>query len=396
MRTHVLISAGLFLVSSCAELGGTASQSTDEPVAVATFNLELENGGLDTTPESPEFEELENAVGLDALALEEDVAEPEIDAALADLGPVRRFELRLLWGHRPEGKPDTSRVWDGSVSTTVGGLRVIRAIRFEADTDSLEARVDASAVAFTSTTYGHVDGLRLRLVIPEAEADGELVIALAGLPELRIPHARLAHLVRARKVDELGNGLSIIAFEDTGCVRGAVAGRWEKTQARGGVFGGAVEGREGHKVGKLVGIWGVRKGGERRFFGRFVRDGEPVGIARGTWTKLPHGDGGLFRGQVIGGGGAVLGHLVGHFRTATEPGPVAMEDDAAEATPEDAQGSFQAIFFGSDDSGLCAPPGAPSPSGEPPSPDLCTADASCVVPPVADCNGLDCDLSTME
>jgi hypothetical protein len=396
MRTHVLISAGIFLVSSCAELGGSTSQSLDEPVAVATFNLEMENGGLDTAPESPEFEELENAVGLDALVLEEDVAEPEIDAAIADLGPARRFELRLLWGHRPEGKPDASRVWDGSVSTTAGGLRVIRAIRFEAKTDSVEPRVDASTVAFTSTTYGHVDGLRLRLVVPEDAADGELVISLAGLPELRIPHARLEHLVRARKVDELGNGVSLIAFEDKGCVRGAVAGRWEKTQPRGGVFGGAVEGRDGDKVGKLVGIWGVRKGGERRFFGRFVRDGEPVGIARGTWTKLPHGDGGLFRGQVVGDGGAVLGHLVGHFRTATEPGPVVMEDEMVEETSEEAQGSFQAIFFASDESGLCAPPEAPSPKGAPPSPDLCTADATCVVPPVAACDGLDCDLSTME
>lgn len=394
MRTRLFISAGLLLASSCAELGGAASGSIDQPVEVATFNLELENGGLDTTDESPEFGELENAVGLDALEVEDAVAEPEIDAALADLGPARRFELRLMWGHRPEGKPDTSRVWDGSVSTTAGGLRVIRAIRFEPKTDGLTPRVDASAVEFTSTTLGHVDGLRLRLVVPEDGTGGELVIALAGLPELRIPHDRLDHLVRARKVDELGNGLSLIAFEDTGCVRGAVAGRWEKTQPRGGVFGGAIEGRDGQKVGKLIGIWGVRKGGDRRFFGRVVRDGEPAGIARGTWTKLPHGDGGLFRGQVIGDGGTVLGQLVGHFRTATEPGPVLanVEGGDESGTAEAPEGSFQAIFFGSDESGLCAPPDAAAPSDEPPSPDLCSADASCVVPPVAACDGADCDL----
>ncbi len=367
---------------ACEGAGTEVTTDNDSALGLSTFNLEMENGGFDE--ESPE-----TAAALDDLVDLSVGSEPEEEAPALDetpepAGDLDRYVIRLVWGHpgRPDlelGKPPAGaydRDWDGSVTTTEGMLRAGRPIRFEPAEDKLLPRSAPETVAFESTTHGHVDGLRLRLAVP-AGSEGELVVQLAGLPEMRIPHAKLRHHVSGRRVDELGNGVSIVAFADGACRKATADGHWMRTGKRGGVFRGAVEDAAGAKIGVLKGIWGVRKDGERRFYGLYLADGEPAARVRGTWTGLDNADGGFFRGHTV----TKVGHrgvLMGHFRTEVL---VPQEVEGAAPPAGKRGGVFHAVYISkcSDEAPTTDVPADTA------APELC-ADELCVAEPQFACD----------
>lgn len=364
------------LVAGCgADLG-----DSDDEVAFATFNLEADDGGFDPTIASTiAFEEDDPEAFADEGPVME---EPSVDTAIAELGPdadLDRYEIRLVWGQR-KLSPDTPPTdWSGAISTNLGAIRVIRTLRFEQN-DSVLERTSPQSVEFISRTKPHHDGLRLRLVVPRnpaAAMAGELTIQMGADIDITIPHHKLRHLIRAKRVDDLGNGLAIVAFRHTPCPKGIVAGHWRRLNKRGGVFAGKVRNAKGEKMGRLVGIWGTRKNGDRRFFGLYVTDGKPAGVVRGTWKSLPNGNGGVFRGQWVTKNGEHMGMLRGHYRHA----------------PDVPAGAFLGIWnekCGADD----VPPLLADPTKAPK--DLCSADGTCVGQPELSCTGEDCEDTTDE
>ncbi|MFT7625499.1 MAG: hypothetical protein ACI9WU_004690 [Myxococcota bacterium] len=398
MRTYnpiktLILSAALVAmttgVMACAPDGTTQINDTDE-VAFATFNLELDDGGFDPTDaDFGSFEDEDpSAFAEESSALEEPAIDAEIDAlaADADLDPseLERYEIRLMWGQRrfEPGTPMTD--WSGSVSTNAGALRVIRTIRFE-ENDGLEPRDNPRVVDVSSRTTVHNDGLRLRLVVPatplvEAAGGVAMLRIQLGSVDIAVSQDRLRHLVRAQRVDDLGNGFSIVAFRHTPCPKGGVAGHWRKMSNKGGVFGGNVLDSNGDQIGRLAGIWGTRANGDNRIFGLFVKDGAPAGLVRGTWKRLPNKDGSVFRMHWVTANGEHKGMIRG-FSKHAENRPA---------------GRFMGLWA---EKG-CNAENEPGPTVETPetttAPDLCSADGICVAEPSIDCAGDDCTDMTDE
>lgn len=378
LRHLIIIAVAGAALIACGQGEGL---SDDSELSFATFNLEAEDGGFEPSSETIAFEDDDPAAFNEAAA---PMDEPEVDAEVAKMSPaLERYEIRLMWGQRklnPEGEP---RAWDGAVSTTVGALRVIRTIRFEQN-DKVLPRTSPQSVEFDSTTSIHNDGLRLRLIRPANPTVAvvpELVLTL-GNATITIPHAKLNHLVRAKKIDDLGNGVAIMAFRHTGCAKGMVGGHWKRLNKRGGIFGGVVKGADGEKAGKLVGIWGKRQDGKRRFFGLFKQEGEPAGLVRGTYRSLPEGmgNGGMFRGHWVNKDRTHKGILVGHYKN-----------------PEGTNGgTFSGIWVR-----RCTAEDAPglvtsTPTEAADSPDLCSSDGVCVAEPELECAGGECSDTTDE
>ncbi len=366
---------------ACNQAGSPLEE--DGEVAFATFNLEAEDGGFEA-----DEAELAAFEAEDPEAFEEDgepVDEPEIDAEIDAMPEVTRYEIRLLWGQRHLNPETPWSDWSGAVSTNVGALRVLRTIRFE-EHDALLPRTSPQSVEFESRTNVHNDGLRLRLVVPrgamlESLVDGEmpaLSIQLGDKVDVTIPGPRLAHLIRAQKVDDLGNGFAIVAYRRSECARGGLTGHWKRMNKRGGVFGGKVVNADGEKIGRLAGIWGTRLNGKKRFYGAFIQDGKPAGKVRGTWKSLPNKEGGIFRGHFVTRDGEHRGVIRGFYKTA---------DDAP-------GGRFMGMWL---EKG-CADADETEPRTEEPTttdePDLCSADGVCVAEPVIDCTGDDCSCGT--
>ncbi|MFT5434905.1 MAG: hypothetical protein ACI9OJ_005621 [Myxococcota bacterium] len=362
LTTIFTILAATVALSGCAADGDTSTSGSDE-VAVANFNLEMEDGGFEETSELAAFDDYAD----DAFEVEGPaVDEPEVDAAIAGYGDdAARYEIRVLWGQRSLTADTPPTNWDGAVSTSRGALRVVRTIRFETN-DNLLPRTSPQSVEFVSTTGPHHDGLRLRLMVPRSpavDAAGSISIALGSLPVITIPHERLTHLVNARKVDDLGNGVSIVAFRHRDCARGMVAGHWRRLNARGGVMAGKVVSKSGETEGRLRGIWGTRKDGSRRFFGVMTRDGKPAGVVRGTWRAFPNRDGGLFRGHWVNAG-KHQGVLTGAYGV----GPIA------------GRGHFHGVYVERCSPGNDAPEMTTDVGTE-----LCSEDGVCVAEPVMEC-----------
>lgn len=360
---------------------GGAGLEDDSEVAFANFNLEAEDGGFTETSETIAFEDDDpSAFQAEGPALSEPMVDTEV-SAMGKEALLDRYEIRLIWG-QPRLTPETPvSDWTGAVSTTLGAIRVIRTIRFEQN-DGLLERTSPQSVEFESHTTVHNDGLRLRLLVPKNPAidvAGQLTIQLGDTVDVTIDHVQLRHLVRAKKVDDLGNGVAIMAFKHTPCPKGMLRGHWKRLNDRGGVFGGAVANADGNKIGRLAGIWGVRNNGKRRFYGLFIQDGKPAGVVRGTWKSLPNKAGGVFRGQFVSQGKEHKGSLRGLYKTSEAGG----------------FGRFMGVW---NEKGCDAADGpiTTTPEVAAGDADLCSADGVCVAEPTLSCSGEDCSDSTDE
>lgn len=282
--------------------------------------LELEDGGYDMEDEAPMFGDgLADAELADGVVFD-DPMETDLEvAAMREAPDAAVYNTLILWGQmRPDRDVDAPRNWSGRISVNRGAIVVRRTIRFEGPTDRLLPRQDRTAVAFTSATLPHHDGLNLAIIDPTPGAAEPLLVTyeLAGGPTFELPMAALVDGLESRVVDERGNRITAGAIRrlvDV-CDHGRLRGRWHQVAPNRGRFVGGVSNADGDPVGHIRGIYGERRSGDKVFFGKYInRAGQFRGIFRGTYED------GHFQGRWITRAGEV-GALGGEYRESI-PGP---------------------------------------------------------------------------
>jgi hypothetical protein len=258
-------------------MGGCRQQGGIDP---STINEAY--GGLTTEDEQPEFGEPNVFSALGAASADVTFA----DAIATDPGVVTEEQntntihyLLLAWGNlrraNADGTDDTTTPQDfsGTLSVTDGALVVVRKVRMEeAQGDGVLPRTDPKLVEWTSTIYGGVDGMLVKVIAP---ADATITLTGAGqtiaktVAELDlsygvvdVPGTEDALAWAAAAVDKSG-----------GCAHGYMVGRWNKRLAIGGVFRGRWVSADGELRGHMRGIFGQRRDADQVFFGKWIGGG---------------------------------------------------------------------------------------------------------------------------
>jgi hypothetical protein len=312
LRLSALFACTL-LAAACTD---PATDEGDEIVSA----LELENGGLDTEDEAPEFGEVESFA---AAAIERDAAyvdtmdtDTEVTALRTRAG-AHRLRVAAAWGQLPPDRTaDTPRDWSGRIEVSRGAIVVRHRIGFEEATDRIEPRTSRTSVAFDSVTRPFADGLVLEVL---AEGDlGTVMLSYIGDDGVRFDTTLAAVLAQPQSTDrdELGNRMVVVALrrDRDDCDHGFMRGRWHQVRDNMGRFLGVVSDADGDPIGHLRGIYGTRRNGEQVFFGKYIaRDGTFRGIFAGHWRN------GQFAGRWLTRAGE-HGRAGGHYRESI-PGP---------------------------------------------------------------------------
>lgn len=343
-------------------------------LAFAGLALEAENGGLSMEDELPAFGDWEEidpaafaddaAAGVDAV----EVADPEQEPELLD-GKVAAYSLLAVWGHKNFTQGGDPVDWSGSFSVSKGVVKAAKVIAFD-PADALVKDGDLRAVTFVSHTLPHHDGLLLRVLVPKAALAGKPMLTIdAGPVQMALSVESLDGLQEVVTVDDQGNRMVLVGAKhglDAGCPKGLLGGYWKRLSPKGGVFGGKWGSMGGEAHGKVIGIWGTRKSGERAFFGLYAGKDGKRGLLAGHWQPFPEeGKGGTLVGHWIGKGGAIEGGLKGVYGGGEAEG--------------DGKGSFQAVWKAAcgqkgeckKDGAACAPTPAPECQCDPAAADLC-------------------------
>jgi hypothetical protein len=308
-RFHVASLASMFATFALAGCSA-AIAPTDDPSQTQAA-LDTDNGGLTTAAETPMFgdpnvAQLPEFVG--------DYADPQdMTVEAAKVQGAKRYHLAVIWGHLPPAH-DADEIdaipqimdWTGSLSVDAGAIGVKRALAFDGVKygDKLLPRNDAQTVSFVSHTLPHVDGLFVSVILPP-NASPMLHFRTKSL-STDIDLSTLALKPgSATRLDDSRNGMFTIGYQDDGCARGLVFGRWMKMRPALGGFRGVVMNGEGAGIGHIRGIWGhsVKKN-ENLFFGKYIdRNGDfrgllggkyGLGVFGGVWgTVDPKNVGGL-------------------------------------------------------------------------------------------------------
>jgi hypothetical protein len=298
MRALSLSTFAVASLFAAATVACTEEPATEEDLSAA---LELENGGLDTTDETPMFgadaefasAQLENdATATDPLAADAEVAQ------LRERPDVGRQRVMILWGQLPPDRAAAAHVWDGRFALNRGALIVRRTVGFEERTDAVLPREVRTTVAFTSTTQPFVDGLVLEVLDPTPTDPTPLAITYtprAGGAPLVFRVRALAEGPIAYDVGTAGDQMVATGVRaDDACDHGFMRGRWHALRPNLGRFLGVVADEDGEPLGHLRGLWGVRRSGEHAMFAKYIAlDGAFRGIFAGTWGE------GAFRGRWI-------------------------------------------------------------------------------------------------
>lgn len=305
---------------------GCFSSTAEEDTAAIDGALEKENGGLTMEDEAPAFGAEEDFAELDMLEddpAHEDAMEtdPEVVSMMSAPDAVR-YRIAVVWGQIPGDRSnEDAREWSGVLRTNRGAVLVRRTLRFDGRFDGVLPRRDRTAVAFTSVTRPHHDGLALTIVDPTPESDAPLTLQyVSDLPgplgaeggAVAIPIADLLEGPVELGEDEHGNRMVAVAHARPfdACGRGFLVGKWNQVDEDRGRFIGRVVGERGALLGHVRGIHGVRESGEQVFFGKYIRiDGTFRGIFRGEFDE------GAFRGRWVNRAGDV-GALGGRYREA--------------------------------------------------------------------------------
>lgn len=325
----------------------------------AVIDLDSETGGLSESDEQVAFGDPA------ALAAVEE-GEREYDDPLRNEERIRNMErrdgvriyrLRALWGKVMLAAEDTIDTeccpldWSGGMHLAGGVIVVERVILFEPG--EFVTRVDPGTIRWNSRTCPHVDGVRVRLIVPPVVSPD----AAGGRPDSTenaepLLTIRTGPFTRSFTLDELEamrllepvdrcNNYMMIAGHRVlpGCPHGYLAGAWTRLEepdtlvnpdtgeTRGVVLGrfkGVWVGERGWAVGHLRGFYGINSAGELKFFGKYINtSGEFMGILAGDWgvdptfaETGPVGDRGWFAGRWLGRGRVVHGRLKGEWITA--------------------------------------------------------------------------------
>ncbi len=314
----------LSLVISTALLAGAAcSEPPGQDVESVSAGLELENGGLDTEDEAPQFDE---ARAFEAAALEHDVAVTDTLDADAAVVAMRerpdglRARVAIVWGELPPDRTgdDTVHDWSGSLALNRGALVVRRRIGFEEGMDQVAPRTNRLSVEFQSVTRPFADGLVLEVLDDAPGAVEPLTLTYTtrdGTVRGSFPIVQLLAGPISVQVDAENRIVATgLRRDQDACEHGFMRGRWHALAANRGVFRGVVADADGAPIGHLRGIWGTRRSGEPVFFAKYINRG---GEFRGLFTG--HYADGNFRGRWLTRAGE-HGRAGGHYRESL-PGP---------------------------------------------------------------------------
>jgi hypothetical protein len=322
----ILLATAVFLVAGCGEDAilnqNTGFGDTTEEMAI---DLALEDGGMGTSAEQPNFGEpyfanyltgdVEVAVAGDPLS-----GDPRL-ARVEGNPDVEVKYLRVVWGNLSRGPEADATRYDGPVIDWSGGARVsdgvlmpLRTIRFERNDYIIppwrQEDPSRQKVLWVSHTGPGKDGILFKIVVPapgDDNLDGDAALRTNGdgLTEddvfvfrteafqMEFPLAKIQDLDELHMIDDT-NGISFVGFDRDDidlCPRGTMEGAWvrvENDAFLGGFFRAKWMGPLGNVVGHVRGRWGVRENGEKVFVGKIIaRTGAYVGHMRGTWE---HGD----------------------------------------------------------------------------------------------------------
>jgi hypothetical protein len=321
------LSSGLAITLAAALVGGCGAKAPTEKNMEAqqiASELELDNGGLTTADEAPQFGEPsayaeEEIPAPENVIADETESAPEVQTLSATPG-AKRFEAVLLWGQiPPDFSNKTPHLWSGTVSVSRGALIVRHSIRFEDKTDHLMSRTDPKSVSFSSITLPANDGLRVTVIDPTPGAPEPLTLSYEGKDgtAFSAPISALLGGPVAEAVDSAGNRIAAAAIDvpvDV-CQNGFLGGHWRRVLGERGRLRGALVDAHGDVMGHMRGIWGERKNGEKVFFGKFI---DPAGHFRGIFAG--HYASGHYDGHWVTGGGEV-GKLGGMYLVTDGAGP---------------------------------------------------------------------------
>ncbi|MBK9036136.1 MAG: hypothetical protein IPL61_33655 [Myxococcales bacterium] len=275
------------------------------PAEEVASDLELDNGGLDTTDEAPEFGD---AATFTAAAVEADTAitdTMDADATVTDLrtrADATHLRVAIVWGQMPPDRDATTgHDWSGRIQISRGALVVKRTIGFEAATDQLMPRTARDAVAFASMTKPFADGLVLEVLTDAADLSTVTLTYTSrdGATTAAVPLAALIAGPVSADVGADGDRIVATALRaGDACDHGFVRGRWHALRPGLGRFLGVATDADGQRIGHLRGIWGQRDSGAQVFFGKYIDgDGRFRGLMVGSYVD------GTFRGRWIVGTG---------------------------------------------------------------------------------------------
>jgi hypothetical protein len=352
--SFVLIASGCQLFESDP---GAPEEISTEPTTM-TIDMDSPTGGLTETDESPAFGRPEEFSFMDS---EADYADPVMSREqitnMEREHRVRIYRLRAVWGRMVNAAQDTSVTdcctvdWSGGMHVA-GGVIIIEKLIFFDYHDSV-TRVDRSSIRWNSKTCPHIDGIQVKIIVPDpARTDTTAAEAAPGIePEPHLvlkagPYDRtftldeLEALKIMEPVDRCNNYIAIGSHAvNPGCPHGYLVGRWMKAaepdtiinpetgETRGivlGHFRGIWVSETGRAAGHLRGFFGLNSQGEHKFFGKYIsRSGCFRGIIVGDYGPDPAISvtdaatvGGWFSGNWYGKNHGLKGRLKGEWVTA--------------------------------------------------------------------------------
>jgi hypothetical protein len=282
---HQLSVALLLAATAC------VNNAPSDDTAEVSSNLELENGGFDTSDEAPMFGQ-EEAFAAAAIEADDGVTDPMASdptiTSLDSAPSVARHRLLIVWGQLPPDLNATdTRDWGGTLTLSRGGMIVRRTVGFESATDRLAPRTSRDVVAFDSVTRPFVDGLALTVLDPDPAAADALSLTYHEVSTNQDFAIDLSQLAAGPISIDAGNGyrIFVVGLRDRdACDHGFMRGRWVMLRENLGVYRGVVANADGESIGHIRGIFGHRKDGTPAMFGKLIgAEGNFLGIVAGTY-----------------------------------------------------------------------------------------------------------------
>lgn len=316
--TRSLIPAAASLVATFVLAGCSGAVAPTDDWSQSQSSLDADNGGMTAAAEAPAFGD-PNVAALPGFVT--DFADPQdMTVEAAKVAGAKRYHLAVIWGHLPPAH-DADEIdvapqimdWTDSVSVDAGAIGLKRTLAFDGVKygDAVLPRPNAQTVAFVSHTLPHVDGLFLSVIVPP-NASPTLHFKTKSLTTDIDLSALAAKPGSAVRLEDGRNGMFTIGYEDDGCARGLLFGRWMKARPGLGGFRGVVVDGEGDGIGHVRGIWGhsVKQNADL-FFGKYIdRNGDFRGLLGGrygggafggVWGTVAPKDAGVLEGYYSDG-----------------------------------------------------------------------------------------------
>ena len=335
MKTY-LKTLALIAATSFTMVLGACDEAADEPIAQTAddlefgqFALEADNAGF--TEEGAEEDGEDSMEGFfaedETAEAEEDVIEKdeEVDAAEAEIKLAGKgaavYRVKIVWGQFPAA-PNLVYIteWKGAVAAVGGKVFLRRLVLFENKVqDKALPCKGHKCVLINTHTRPHRDGVVLTVVVPAKNiANFKLAIKFKGLYQRLLTAADLEQMADVDLVDEIGNKVAIKSHKVDLNPMGFMHGFWKRLNKKGGIFAGKFKTVNGDVAGKLAGLWGKRKNGNRVLFGMYLdKDGGFKGIIKGHYgpvDELPTGEkGGIIHGRWFAKGDKKAGALKGTY-----------------------------------------------------------------------------------